>query len=187
MWRYEDGSIIQVGKAWTDAEGYQHPANWATAWSDEDKTKWKVTWTDDPIKKTFDNRFYHGYEVDADGNETDKLIPRSLVDVEAKDVEGNNLKDADGNNIIMLGLKSIWIAKKKAEANDLLSKTDWYVTRKQEKDTAIPSAITTERDAIRTACAGIETKITNASDLDAFIALFNRKDNGDPSDMDCYR
>ena len=79
------------------------------------------------------------------------------------------------------------IAKKKAEANDLLSKTDWYVTRKQEKDTAIPSAITTERDAIRTACAGIETKITNASDLDAFIALFDKKDNGDPSDMDCYR
>ena len=78
------------------------------------------------------------------------------------------------------------VAKKKAEANDLLSKTDWYVTRNQEKDTAIPSAITTERDAIRTACAGIETKITNASDLDAFIALFNRKDNGDPSDMDCY-
>ena len=182
-----NGTVINAGKAWTDSEGWQHPANWATAWSDEDKTKWKVTWTDDPVKKSFNETFYHGYEVDADGNETDKLIPRSLVDVEAKDVEGNNLKDADGNNIIMLGLKSIWVAKKKVEANDLLSKTDWYVTRNQEKDTAIPSAITTERDAIRTACADIETKITNASDLDAFIALFDKKDNGDPSDMDCYR
>ena len=184
VWKHNNTTVIQVNKAWK-ADGYQHPANWHI-WDDETKAKWKVAWTDDPIKKTFDETFYHGYEVDADGNETDKLIPRSLVDVEAKDVEGNNQKDKDGNNIIILGLKTIWIAKKKAEANDLLSKTDWYVTRNQEKDTAIPSAITTERDGIRTACAGIETKITNASDLDAFMALFNRKDNGDPSDMDCY-
>ena len=61
----------------------------------------------------------------------------------------------------------------------LLSKTDWYVVRNAEKTTAIPSAVTTERDSIRTACAGVETKITNAADLDAFIALF-------PSDMDCF-
>ena len=190
MWRYEDGSIIQVGKAWTDAEGWQHPANWATAWSDEEKTKWKVTWTDDPVKKTFDNRFYWGYKVDAGGNETDELIPRSLVDVEEKDADGNNYKDEDGNNIITLGLKSTWIAKKKAEANDLLSKTDWYVVRKQEKDTAIPSAITTERDAIRTACAGIETKINACDTLDKFIKLFDTSLDEDgkviKSDMDCY-
>ena len=190
MWRYEDGSIIQVGKAWTDAEGYQHPANWATAWSDEDKTKWKVTWTDDPVKKSFNETFYHGYEVDADGNETDKLIPRSLVDVEAKDVEGNNLKDADGNNIIMLGLKSIWIAKKKAEANALLHETDWYVVRAAEGGSAIPDAIATARTAVRTACAGIEDKINACDTLDKFIALFSTSEDGDgnvvKSDMDCY-
>ena len=182
-----NGRTIQANRAWTSDDGYQHPSTWTKCWGEADLERWSVTWTDDPVKKSFNGTFYHGYEVDADGNETDKLIPRSLVDVEAKDVEGNNLKDADGNNIIMLGLKSIWVAKKKVEANDLLSKTDWYVTRNQEKDTAIPSAITTERDAIRTACADIETKITNASDLDAFIALFDKKDNGDPSDMDFYR
>jgi len=31
-----------------------------------------------------------------------------------------------------------------------LSKTDWYITRKTEKNIDIPEAITTERDAIRT-------------------------------------
>ena len=128
------------------------------------------------VKKTWDNRFY--FNADS---------PRPLEDSDKVDSDGNKMKDADGNQLISYGLKSTWIAKKKAEANFLLSKTDWYITRKEEKDTAIPSAITTERDGIRTACAGIETKITNASDLDAFIALFDRKDNGDPSDMDCYR
>lgn len=185
-----NGRTIQANKAWSSDDGYQHPANWERIWSDEDKTKWKVTWTDDPVKKTFDNRFYHGYEVDADGNETDKLIPKSLTDVEEKDADGNNLKDVDGNNIITIGLKNHWIAKKKAEANALLHETDWYVVRKQEKDTAIPSAITTERDAVRTACAGIETKINACDTLDKFMALFATSEDGDgnvvKSDMDCY-
>ena len=181
-----NGRTIQANRAWTSDDGYQHPSTWTKCWGEADLERWSVIWTDNPVKKSFNETFYHGYEVDADGNETNKLIPRSLVDVEAKDVEGNNYKDKDGNNVITLGLKSVWIAKKKAEANDLLSKTDWYVTRKQEKDTAIPNLITLERNAIRTACAGIETKITNASDLDAFMALFDKKQNGDPSDMDCY-
>ena len=163
-----NGRTIQANKAWTSDDGYQHPANWNLLWSDDDKTKWEVTWTNPPVVKSFDNRFYW----DAD-------TPRSLTDIEGT--------DSNGYATIAFGLKSVWITKKKAEANELLSKTDWYIIRKQEKDTAIPSAITTERDAIRTACAGIETKITNASDLDAFIALFDKKDNGDPSDMDCYR
>ena len=83
-------------------------------------------------------------------------------------------------------LKNQYINAKKAEAGDLLSKTDWYVVRKEEKGTAIPSSVTTERDAIRTACADVETKITNAANMTAFIALFDLADDGGPSDMDCY-
>jgi len=162
-----NGRTIQANKAWTSDDGYQHPANWNLLWSDDDKTKWEVTWTNPPVVKSFDDRFYW----DAD-------TPRSLTDVEGK--------DSDGNDVITLGLKNQYIKIKKDEANDLLSKTDWYIVRKQEKDTAIPSSVSTDRDAIRTACAGIETKINNVSDLDAFMALFDKKDNGDPSDMDCY-
>ena len=171
-----NGRTIQANRAWTSDDGYQHPANWTKCWGKEDLERWSVTWTDDPVVKSFDNRFY--FNADS---------PRPLDDSDRTDANGNKMKDADGNQLISYGLKSTWIAKKKAEANELLSKTDWYIVRKQEKDIAIPSAITTERDAIRTACAGIETKINNVSDLDAFMALFNIKDNGDPSDMDCYK
>ena len=181
-----NGRTIQANRAWTSDDGYQHPSTWTKCWGEADLKRWSVVYSEDPVKKTWDNRFYWGYKVDSDGKETDELNPRALADAEAKDADGNNYKDKDGNNLITLGLKSVWIARKKAEANDLLSKTDWYVTRKQEKDTAIPNLITLERNAIRTACAGIETKITNASDLDAFMSLFQPKDNGDPSDMDCF-
>ena len=185
VWKHNNTTVIQVNKAWK-ADGYQHPANWQI-WDDETKAKWSVTWTDDPVKKTFDHRFYHGYKVDADGNETDEFIPRSLTDVEEKDADGNNLKDFDGNNIITLGLVSIWVAKKKAEANTLLHETDWEVCRAAETDgKAVASATTTARKAVRTACAGIEDKINACDTLDKFIALFQPKDNGDPSDMDCF-
>lgn len=50
--------------------------------------------------------------------------------------------------------------------NEELSKTDWYVTRKSEKGTAIPSDIQTERDDLRTDCntheTAINTKTTKA-------------------------
>jgi len=178
-----NGRIIQANRAWTSDDGYQHPSTWSKCWGEADLERWSVVYSADPVKKTWDNRFYWGY---LDDNET--LNPRALTDTLWVDVDGNAINDPEtGEQGVTPGLKTTWIAKKKAEANALLSKTDWYIVRKQEKDTAIPSAITTERDAIRTACAGIETKITNASDLDAFIALFQPKDNGDPSDMDCYR
>ena len=176
-----NGRIIQANKAWTSDDGYQHPANWNLLWSDDNKTKWKVTWVDDPIKKTFNETFYHGYKVDADGNETDELIPRSLTDVEGK--------DSNGDDIITLGLKNQYIKIKKDEANDLLSKTDWYVVRAAEGGSAIPDAIATARTAVRTACAGIEDKINACDTLDKFIALFSTEDgdgNVVKSDMDCY-
>ena len=74
--------------------------------------------------------------------------------------------------MIQLGLKSQWIAQTKATANSLLAKSDWYVVRNAEKSVAIPSEITTYRDAVRTASGTIETAINACADLDAFKALF---------------
>ena len=177
-WKHNGARIIHPGRAWTDDDGYQHPANWLKIWDEASSTEKGLSWEDDPAIKSFDNRFYHGYEIDADGAETDELIPKSLADVTEK--------DSSGNDVVRIGLKNQYINAKKAEAGDLLSKTDWYVVRKEEKGTAIPSSVTTERDAIRTACADVETKITNAANMTAFIALFDLADDGGPSDMDCY-
>jgi len=45
------------------------------------------------------------------------------------------------------------------------------VTRNTEKSTAIPSAISTHRDAVRTKQASMETAITNAADTAALETL----------------
>jgi len=85
------------------------------------------------------------------------------------------------------GLKTILIRKVKAQAEKLLNQTDWYITRKAEKNTAIPSAITTWRDGIRTKQAAMETSITNASNTPALETLYtyvNTADEGDPVVME---
>ena len=80
--------------------------------------------------------------------------------------------DKDVGDIKSRGLKYQLIYKVKAEAESILNETDWYITRKAEKSTAIPSAITTHRDAVRTKQASMETAITNAADTPALETLF---------------
>jgi len=78
------------------------------------------------------------------------------------------------------GLKTILIRTLKRNVANELIKTDWYITRKSEKNTAIPSAITTHRNAVRTKQASMETAITNASDTPALETLYKytKQDDG---------
>ena len=158
-WLY-NGRTLKVGKSWTDDNGYKHPYNWATAWSDEDKEQWGVTWQDDP-DTSYDERFYWARDVE-----------RSLTDINEVDGDGNPILDIDGNQVVTKGLKTIWIERTKSTANGLLTASDWYVVRNAEKSTAIPTEISTYRDAVRTATGTIETAINGCADLDAFKALF---------------
>ncbi len=126
-----------------------------------------ITWEDPPASEApYDNRFYWGRQSDG------TLIPKSLTDVNEVDSDGNPINGLDGNQIVTPGLKTIWVAQTKTTANHKLAVHDWYVTRKAEKSTAIPSSVTTYRDAVRTKCAEIETALNGAANLTAFMALF---------------
>ena len=70
-------------------------------------------------------------------------------------------------------LKTTWVKIQKDWAGTLLAKYDWYVTRKAEKGTAIPSNISTYRDAVRTACTAREGEINGAANTEALKALID--------------
>ena len=84
--------------------------------------------------------------------------------------EDNGLGTKD--DVKQKGLKSVLIQQIKDQAKSILDETDWYITRKAEKSTAIPSSITTHRDAVRTKQASMITAITNASDTPALETLY---------------
>ena len=77
------------------------------------------------------------------------------------------------------GLKYNLIQTLKQQVAGILSNTDWYITRNTEKSTAIPSAISTHRDAVRTKQASMETAITNASDTPALETLYTYTTDSD--------
>ena len=166
-WKKKDGTYITEGKTWVSDDGTQHPAQWSR-WSDDDKKTKGLTWEDSPAsQEPFDNRFYWGRKTDG------SLIERSLTDIKEVDEDGKAVLDPNGNQVITLGLKSIWITQTKRTAQEKLNKHDWMIVRNAEKSTAIPSDITTYRDAVRTKCASIETAINNCSNLTEFMALFD--------------
>ena len=162
-----DGKPLAVDVAFSHND-INYPANWLRLASKTEKEAIGITEVaDDPV---FDSRFYWG-----DGT------AKALDDVNAKDEDGNLLKDEKGNQIVTLGVKSVLKAQEKATAGSLLARYDWYVVRKAEKDTAIPSAITTYRDGVRTACNTRETEIDNCADTAALVTLYSSKEDGTPN------
>ena len=70
-------------------------------------------------------------------------------------------------------LKTQIVAEQKFTAAAMLKGTDWYVIRKSETDTAIPSNVTTYRTAVRTACAAREAEINAVSSTADLETLMN--------------
>ena len=95
--------------------------------------------------------------------------------------------DKSVGDVKVEGLKTTLIRTLKSQAAGELKSTDWYIVRKADAGTAVPSAITNHRAAVRTKCAEMETAITNASNTPAIETLYtyvNTADEGDPVVME---
>ena len=69
----------------------------------------------------------------------------------------------------------------KSKAAGLLQDSDWYVIRKADAGTAVPSSITNFRAAVRTKAGQIETAIGNADTVDKLAALYVYTEQEDKS------
>jgi len=153
-----DGKPLAVDVAFSHND-INYPANWLRLSTAQEKTALGITEVADA--PTYDSRFYWN-----DGT------ARAIDDVNEVDENGDPVLDENGNQVVTLGVKSVLKAQEKATAGSLLAKYDWYVVRKAEKSTAIPTAITTYRDAVRTACNTRETEIDNCTDTAALVTLY---------------
>ena len=154
VWIYNSKEIT-AGKSWTDKNGVQHPANW-NIWSKEEKDAKGITSVEPESPPDSE---YYIWSMGSDYKITKSAKP--LADVKAKKIE-----DA------------------KYYANSTLSSSDWYVTRKSESDTAIPSEITALRTAIRTNYAALKSAINAAGDVDAVAALYEWTAGGSQDEVE---
>jgi len=95
--------------------------------------------------------------------------------------DGKIPEGKDVGDVAVEGLKTQLIRTIKQQAAGILQDTDWYIVRKADAGTAVPSSITTHRAAVRTKAAEMETAITNASDTPALETLYTYTEQEDGS------
>ena len=113
------------------------------------------------------------------GSATAKAIADTLWTSQDK-TDGKIPEGKDVGDVAVEGLKTIKKRIVKQQAAGILADTDWYITRKADAGTAVPSAVTTHRAAVRTKSGEMETAINNAADVDALAALYVYNDANPP-------
>lgn len=169
-----NGNTLPLDRPFTH-NGINYPANWLRLSSADQKSALGITEQED-ISVTYDDRFYWGVDN-----------PKLLNDREEVDVDGSPLfvkvlgTDENGEpamvdseeRLVTKGLKSQWVSQVKDTANKLLTPTDWYVVRKYEKSTAIPTNVKDFRTAVRAESERLETAITACTTVEELIEVVN--------------
>ena len=146
---------------WSEAE--RNAINIYTIEMDTSKRKDEEWYINTNVTYSFDGSKVTGSYGDATARAHADTLFTAQDESDGKGTEGD-VKDE--------GLKTKLIRSIKSQAEGELNKTDWYITRKAEKNRAIPSAVSTHRDAVRSKQAEMETAITNASDTPALETLY---------------
>ena len=181
----ESGSITSMprGNKGIMIGDNQYPASIFTLWSESERNAIGIYTIEIDETNKKDNQWYINtnitYAYDSSANKVKGTYGTATAKAHADTTYTNTDKSngdiptgKDVGDVKDEGLKTILIRQVKQEAEKILNETDWYVTRKSEKSTAIPSAITTHRDAVRTKQAEMETAITNAADTPALETLY---------------
>ena len=104
-----------------------------------------------------------------------------ITEVADPKVYNQKFYNFNGSEKDVTDLKKKFIEEDKNQAKGRLALTDWYIIRKAELGTAIPSDITTKRNAIKTACTTREAEI-NACDTHAkLVTLYGNDSDGKPN------
>ena len=158
--------------------GVQYPQNIHSLWSESDLNAIGIYSVVEDNTNKKDEKWYintnqtlafaGGVVTASYGTATAKL----LEDRNEDDEDDNPLLDDNGNQVVTKGLKTIKKEIFDRQAAGYLSKYDWYIIRNTEASTAIPSAITDYRTAVRAKCNSMQAQVDGAADVDALAALF---------------
>ena len=165
----------------------QYPKQIFTLWSKVEREAIGIYEVEMDTSKRKDEKWYintnvtysfgSGKVTGSYGDATAKKHADTLWTEEDK-TDGRIPEGEDVGDVATRGLKYNLIQTIKKQAAGILQDTDWYIIRKADAGTEVPSAITTHRAAVRTKAAEQETQITNAADTPALETLYTYVNTG---------
>ena len=147
----------------------QYPADIFTKWSVEEKEAIGIH------EVVFDNSNFKDETWYINTNQTFAFVNDTVTasyGTATPKAHADVTETINGVQYTTPGLKTRLIKTLKSQVAGILNDTDWYITRNSEKSTAIPSSISTHRDAVRTKQAAMEAQITGAADTAALQTLY---------------
>ena len=175
---YKLGNLtLRIGRGFTHA-GIQYPSSWLQKSTEAEKTAIGITWVDDPVRA--DDRFYWSGDINNPKALEDKLETKedgTPLYEQKWNPDTEQMEDTDVQ-VVTKGLKSTMIAQVKDTAGKLLAQTDWYVTRKVERNVDIPADVVAKRVAVVAESERLETAIKAVTSVEALIEVMQSQNWG---------
>ena len=176
----ESGSITQMpnGNKSIQIGDVKYPAAIYTLWSEAERNAIGVYTVEINTTNKKDEEWYNNTNITyafGSGKVTGTYgtaTAKAIADADAVDTDGNKVKDENGKQIIIEGLKTIKKRMIDNQCAGLLAPSDWRVVKATETGGTMDSGWKTWRASVRTKCNSMQTQIDNASDVDALAALF---------------
>ena len=170
---YKLGNLtLRIGRSFTVGD-VMYPSNWLQKSTEAEKTAIGITWVDDPVRA--DDRYYWDGDINNPKALEDKLETKedgTPLYEQKWNPDTEQMEDTDVQ-VVTKGLKSNMIAQVKHTAGTLLAQTDWYVTRKIERNVDIPADVTAKRLAIVAESDRLETAIKACTTVMLLIEIMN--------------
>jgi len=170
---YKLGNLtLRIGRSFTVGD-VMYPSNWLQKSTEAEKTAIGITWVDDPVRA--DDRYYWDGDINNPKALEDKLETKedgTPLYEQKWNPDTEQMEDTDVQ-VVTKGLKSTMIAQVKHTAGTMLASTDWYVTRKVERNVDIPADVTAKRLAIVAESDRLETAIKACTTVMLLIEIMN--------------
>ena len=173
-----NGKTLQADRGFTH-DGVQYPRNWLVKSTQAEKDALGITWEADPVRAS--DVYYWDGDVNNPKALEDKLETKedgTPLYVQVYNPDTEQMEDTT-EQVVTHGLKHTMTKQVKHTCGSLLAQTDWYVTRKVERNVDMPTDVAEKRSHVRTECDRLETAIAAVTTVEALIEVMNTQNWGE--------
>ena len=183
----EDNKITQMpkGNKGITIDGIQYPSSIYTLWSEAERNAIGIYTVEIDETNKKDEEWYINTNITyafGSGKVTGSYgtaTAKAIDDADATDEEGNKLKDENGNQLVIDGLKTVKKRYIDNQCAGILQPSDWRVIRAKETGGTMNSGWKTWRASVRAKCNSMQDQIDAVSNVDELKDLFTYTEQED--------